>query len=350
MRHKGLFAIEAVSCFRERCLLEFGFWLLPRRTVLLQCFMTDTKEFVVAPEESGLRLDSFLARQLPDWSRSQLQKLIRSRQVEIGSCVIEKAGASVRAGDCVRISLEKRPEPRAVAEELPIDVVYEDDDLVVINKPAGMAVHLGAGITSGTVVNALLFHIRQLSAAGGDERPGIVHRLDKMTSGLMIVAKNDFAHRKLAADFKARAVQKTYTALVHGRLIQDGGVINSPIGRDPMRRLRMKTGGLRAREARSSYKALRRFARFTLLQVFPHTGRTHQIRAHLSSIGHPVVGDTLYGAPARIRVRGREQNTLPRTFLHASALSFAHPRSGNLISLEAPLPEELQNFLDLISD
>jgi 23S rRNA pseudouridine1911/1915/1917 synthase len=324
--------------------------LRPCRTVLLRYFMTDTKEFVVAPEDSGRRLDSFLVRHLPDWSRSQLQRLIRSRRVEIGSRVIEKAGESVRAGDCVRVSLERKPEPRAVAEALPMDVVYEDDDLVVVNKPAGMVVHLGAGITSGTVVNALLFHIRQLSAAGGDERPGIVHRLDKMTSGLMIVAKNDFAHRKLAADFKARAVQKTYTALVHGRLTEDVGVIDSPIGRDPRRRLRMKTGGLRAREAQSSYKALRRFAHFTLLQVFPHTGRTHQIRAHLSSIGHPVVGDTLYGAPARIRVHGREKNTLPRTFLHASALSFKHPRTGNLISLEAPLPEELQNFLDLISD
>lgn len=310
--------------------------------------MTETREFTVIPAEGGQRLDVFLAQRLPDWTRSQLQRLIRSGLVEVNSHPARKAGEMTLAGDRIVVHLA-RQDSRAAPEELPLDVIYEDDDLAVINKPAGMVVHVGAGNPSGTLVNALLFHLRHLSSAGGEERPGIVHRLDKMTSGLIIVAKNDAAHRKLAAGFKNHKVQKTYTALVHGRVAKDEGIVNLTVGRDPVRRLRMKAGGLRARKAETRYRVLQRFPRFTLLQALPRTGRTHQIRVHLSALGHPVVGDVLYGAPARIRLPHGERKTLARTFLHASALTFEHPRTGLSVSFEARLPAELREFLELIT-
>src|SRR6266568_4771425 len=287
--------------------------------------MSETSEFVVSPEDSGRRLDVFLARHMPEWSRSQLQRQIRSGLVTIGPRTVYKAGEAVAAGDHIGIRAA-RHELRAMAEDLPLAIVYEDDDLVVVDKPAGMVVHVGAGVKSGTLVNALLHHISSLSRAGGELRPGIVHRLDKMTSGLVLVAKNDLAHRQLAAQFKEREIHKTYVALVHGRV--------------PMR-----PGGIGAREARTRYGVLRRFAHFTLLETEPLTGRTHQIRVHLSSIGHPIVGDTLYRAPARISIGGREQSTLGRNFLHASAIEFNHPRTGQRKSLKARLPDELQEFL-----
>jgi 23S rRNA pseudouridine1911/1915/1917 synthase len=299
---------------------------------------------VVDATESSLRLDIFLAQRLPGWSRSQIQKLIRSGKVQVGSRAARKAGEEITPGEQISVRLEKE-ELRATAEELPLDIVYEDEDLVAVNKPAGMVVHLGAGIARGTLVNALLYHITRLSPAGGAERPGIVHRLDKNTSGLILAAKNDAAHQSLSAAFKARAIRKTYIALVHGRVERDQGEIRAPVGRDPVRRLRMQAGGARAREARTSYRVMRRFERFTLLELSPQTGRTHQIRVHLAWLGHPAVGDTLYGAPARIRMAGREQKTLPRTFLHASALQFQHPRTGDPMLLRAGLPADLENFL-----
>ncbi|HEX5482390.1 MAG TPA: RluA family pseudouridine synthase, partial [Terriglobia bacterium] len=306
--------------------------------------MTETQDLIVILAEGGQRLDILLSRRLPDWSRSQLQRLIRAGLVEVNSHPAHKAGEIIAAGDRVRVHLEK-PDSRAAPENLPLDVIYEDDDFAVINKPAGMVVHVGAGNPSGTLVNALLFHLRQLSSAGGNERPGIVHRLDKMTSGLIIIAKNDAAHRKLAADFKNRKVQKTYTALVHGRVAHEEGAVHLAVGRDPLRRVRMKTGGARARDAETRYQVLRRFPRFTLIQAMPRTGRTHQIRVHLAALGHPITGDVLYGAPARIQFSGHDQKTLARTFLHASALTFEHPRTGLPVSFEAPLPAELREFL-----
>ncbi|HEV2492457.1 MAG TPA: RluA family pseudouridine synthase [Terriglobia bacterium] len=309
--------------------------------------MSETREFVVPAEDAGRRLDVFLARQLPEWSRSQLQRQIRSGQVTIGSRAAYKAGEEVSAGD--RITLRaSRQELRAEAEALPLEIVYEDDDLAVVNKPSGMAVHAGAGVKSGTLVNALLYHIQKLSGAGGELRPGIVHRLDKMTSGLVIVAKNDFAHRELASQFKEREISKTYVALVHGRVSSERGEITKSVGRDPVHRVRMKPGGIGAREAVTRYRVLRRFAHFTLVEAQPLTGRTHQIRVHLASIGHPVVGDTLYRAPARIRSAGREEPTLKRNFLHAAAIQFRHPRTGQSTRFEAPLPAELRDFLGLI--
>ena len=309
--------------------------------------MSDLREFIVAPEDSGTRVDVFLARQMPDWSRSQIQRLIRAGLVTMGARPARKAGEEIEAGECVRVRVE-RQEMRAAPEALPLSIVYEDADLVVVNKPAGMVVHVGAGVRTGTLVNALLHHIGTLSTAGGELRPGIVHRLDKMTSGLVIVAKNDFAHRALAAQFKGRDVHKTYTLLVHGRVANDSGEIKAPVGRDPVRRVRMKVGGIRPREALTRYRVLRRFPYFTLLEAEPRTGRTHQIRVHFASLGHPIVGDMLYGAPGKLRIAGREEKTLTRNFLHASAIGFHHPRTEALVSLRAPLPAELETFLSTL--
>jgi len=306
--------------------------------------MHDLREFIVAPEDSGTRVDVFLARCLPDWSRSQLQRLIRAGLVTVGARAARKPGEEVKAGDRVSVRLESR-EVSAVPERLPLAIVYEDADLVVVNKPAGMVVHVGAGVKSGTLVNALLHHLGSLSTAGGELRPGIVHRLDKMTSGLVIAAKNDIAHRALAAQFRGRDVHKTYTLLVHGRVAKDAGEIAAPVGRDPARRVRMSVGGIRPREALTRYHVLRRFPHFTLLEAEPRTGRTHQIRVHFASLGHPIVGDTLYGAPAKLRMGSREVKTLTRNFLHASAIEFRHPRTGNPVNLGASLPSELEEFL-----
>ncbi|MGH9344892.1 MAG: RluA family pseudouridine synthase [Terriglobia bacterium] len=308
----------------------------------------ETREITAAAADAGERLDVFLAGRFPDVSRSRLRRLIQAGCVETGGRVAMKAGETVWAGDQIRVRLA-REETRALPENLPVGIVYEDSDLVVVNKPAGMVVHIGAGIHSGTLVNALLYHIRQLSSAAGDERPGIVHRLDKMTSGLMLAAKNDAAHRVLAAAFKARTVKKTYTALVHGRVKQNAGAIEAPVGRDPRHRYRMKAGGAQGREALTHFTVLRRFQNFTLLSAMPRTGRTHQIRVHLASLGHPVVGDTAYGAPSTIHLGGSERKTLPRTFLHASALEFAHPSTGRPLAFEAPLPAELAEFLEKLA-
>jgi 23S rRNA pseudouridine1911/1915/1917 synthase len=244
-----------------------------------------------------------------------------------------------------------------MAEEIPLDIVYEDDDLAVVNKAAGMMVHAGAGATEdernrGTLVNALLHRFGELSGVGGELRPGIVHRLDKATSGLIVIAKNDEAHRKLAAQFARRVVKKTYIALVHGWVKQDRGTISSSISRDRVRRTRMTTKRSGGREAITHYTVQKRidskYGKFTLLELGIDTGRTHQIRVHLASLRHPVVGDTLYGASREMSTRNDASISLPRNFLHAAALQLQHPRSGVALSFERPLPEELQGFINKI--
>jgi 23S rRNA pseudouridine1911/1915/1917 synthase len=299
--------------------------------------------------KAGERLDIFLTRQMPDWSRSQVQRLIRSGWVSVGDRLARKGGEEVQAGDVVSVHAE-REELKATPEAVPLSIVYEDEDLLVVNKPAGMAAHVGAGAKSGTLVNALLHHVKTLSSVGGAGRPGIVHRLDKMTSGLVVVAKNDAAHRQLAEQFKSRAVRKTYTLLVHGQVSNAQGKISKPVGRDPVRRTRMRVGGLRPREAVTRYEVIRRFPHFTLLEARPETGRTHQIRVHFAALGHPIVGDTTYGAPGKLRLGGREVATLARTFLHAGSLEFQHPRLHRAVSFSAPLPPELQEFLASLSE
>lgn len=310
-----------------------------------------------SPEASGQRIDHFLAVRL-QVSRARIQELISQKKILVDG-VPSKPSLNLRGGEriCVLGPAERAP-LRAIAEEIPLDIRYEDDDLAIVNKPAGMMVHAGAGATDdarnrGTLVNALLHHFRNLSAVGGETRPGIVHRLDKETSGLIVVAKNDEAHRKLAAQFAGREVRKKYVALVHGWLKKDSGTISSSISRDRSRRTRMTTKQPGGREAVSHYKVVRRldtnFGKFTLAEIKIDTGRTHQIRVHMASLGHPVVGDTLYGAPGEIRVPpGRKTAaalSLSRNFLHAAELEVTHPRTGNAISLHADLPEKLQSFL-----
>ena len=309
--------------------------------------MTVTREFIAPAASAGERLDVFLARQMPDWSRSQIQRLIRQGLVTVDRAPARKGGEQVEPGAHIEVQAE-RQETRATPEDLPLDVVYEDANLLVVNKTAGMVVHAGAGVKSGTLVNALLHHVATLSGAGGEFRPGIVHRLDKMTSGLVIVAKTDAAHRHLSQQFKSREVHKTYVALVHGRVENQHGEMTQPVGRDPVRRTRMKAGGIAARDALTRYRVVRRFPHFTLVEAEPQTGRTHQIRVHWASAGHPVVGDLTYGAPAKLRVGGREEATLPRTFLHAAKLAFAHPLTGEPLTFVAPWPAELAAFLQRI--
>jgi 23S rRNA pseudouridine1911/1915/1917 synthase len=311
----------------------------------------------VNAEAAGSRLDQFLAVHLPNTSRARVQQLIGQGKVLVDGAQ-QKPSFRLNGGE--RIAVEgnvELPPLRAIPEEIPLDVVYEDDDLAVVNKPAGMMVHAGAGATDdernrGTLVNALLHRFGQLSATGGELRPGIVHRLDKETSGLIVVAKNDEAHRQLAAQFSARKVKKTYIALVHGWMKQDKGTVNSSISRDAVRRIRMTTRRPGGREAITHYQVTRRiespFGKFSLLEVRIDTGRTHQIRVHLSSLGHPIAGDALYGAPREIRGKSAPGIGLDRNFLHAAAIAFTHPRSAEPLSFSRPIPLELQSFLDSI--
>ena len=327
-----------------------------------------TRIFEVAADEAGRRLDQFLVARLDGVSRSRIRLLLDQGGITVDGKPVKPAH-KLRGGESVVVSGEAQPPPlRAVPEEIPLAIVYEDDALAVIDKPAGMMVHAGAGATydarnRGTLVNALLHHFQSRSTTAGELRPGIVHRLDKDTSGLIIVAKNDRTHQALSRMFSTRALRKRYLALVHGEVKQESGTINAPISRDLVRRTRMTTRRSEfGRAAVSHYRVLRRldtqFGRFTLVSVHIETGRTHQIRVHMSSIGHPVVGDTLYGAPARIQTtagwmeRSTRKNehakdaiALDRNFLHAAELEFAHPCTGEQLALRSPLPIELTDFL-----
>ncbi len=295
---------------------------------------------IAEPSDSGKRLDHLLHERWPEFSRSRIQDWIKSGRVLVNSAQ-QRASHTVRAGDAIEVEPAELPALRAAPEPIPLKILYEDDDLVAIDKPAGMVVHAGAGIHSGTLVNALLHHFDGLSALGGDLRPGIVHRLDRYTSGVLLVAKNDAAHQKLAAQFSGRKVEKVYIALVHGKVKQDQGRIERPIARDPVRRTRMTARLAEGRPAWSEYRVLRRFERFTLLEVRIGTGRTHQIRVHLSSIGHPVAGDTLYGAPAKVD----GQPALSRYFLHAHRIRFRQPSNDEEITVISPLPGELEDWM-----
>jgi 23S rRNA pseudouridine1911/1915/1917 synthase len=309
---------------------------------------------IIGEDRAGCRLDHFLVSQLADTSRSRIQQLIAQEKVLVDG-KSAKASLLLRGGEQIDIVGEvERPPMHAMPEDILLDVVYEDDDLAVVNKPAGMMVHAGAGATDdernrGTLVNALLHRFGALSGVGGELRPGIVHRLDKETSGLIVVAKNDVAHRKLSAEFSGRRVHKTYIALVHGWLKVDKGTISSPISRDAIRRIRMTTRRTGGREAITRYVVQQRiesdFGKFTLLKVKIETGRTHQIRVHMASLGHPVVGDALYGAPREIRGKSGPAISLSRNFLHSAELQFEHPRTGEQVSLSSPVPELLVEFL-----
>ncbi len=344
------------------------------------------RTLAVPAAAAGKRLDAFLAKALPEISRARVQLLIENGQVRLNSNQ-EKASYKLEGGEEIEIEGEPQPAPlRAEPEDIPLNLVYEDEDLAVIDKPAGMTVHAGAGDADhnrGTLVNALLFHFGQHLSVGARAdipRPGIVHRLDKETSGLLLVAKNDAAHRGLAELFAKRSLSKTYLALVHGSMPGEEGTVNLPIARDPVRRIRMTTRrslDQGARTAVSHWRVLERigskavpcpWGTFTLVEVRIETGRTHQIRVHLASLGFPVVGDTLYGAPQRLKRPGVQAGAqaktqtktsvglqteddapaLNRNFLHAAELQLRHPRTGAELDLKSPLPPELEHLLQIV--
>lgn len=294
--------------------------------------MTGTVTFVCGPEAAGERVDRFLVDRLPDLSRSQIQRLIRSGAVTVNDASVRPA-YRLAPGDQIFVELPTELTPSIRPEAIPLDIVYEDDYLLVVNKPAGMVVHPAAGVFQGTLVNALLAHCPQVADVGGVERAGIVHRLDKETSGLIVVAKDPQTHAALQRLFKRRLVRKTYVALVDGQVQPREGIIEVPIGRDPKVRLRM-TVSRTGRPAVTQYRVVEVFPQHTLLEVRPHTGRTHQIRVHLAWLGYPVVGDRVYG-------RRRPSIPLDRHFLHAVDLAFVHPVTGQKLALTAPLPPEL---------
>jgi 23S rRNA pseudouridine1911/1915/1917 synthase len=333
----------------------------------------------VPTEFAGQRLDQFLAAQLPDTSRARVQVLLEEEKALVNGKAC-KPSLKLKGGETIAILGDATVPPlRAMAEDIPLEIIYEDDDLAVINKPAGMMVHAGAGATDddrnrGTLVNALLHHFTELSEVGGETRPGIVHRLDKETSGLILVARNDVAHRNLSKQFSGREVKKRYIALVHGWPERPRGTITAEISRDTIRRIRMTTRGSGGRTAVTHYEVRERiespYGKFALVDVRIETGRTHQIRVHMASIGHPVVGDTLYGAAGVLRSQtaagkaSRKRKVadpeaseaapdsqpgalrLNRNFLHAASVELTHPRTGQPLSFRAPLPDELTAFLE----
>jgi 23S rRNA pseudouridine1911/1915/1917 synthase len=304
-------------------------------------------EFIVAEGEQGLRMDVFLPQKDPTLSRSQAKRLI-----EDGDAIVD--GKPVRASHRLKpgekVSLRKPPPvpSEIVPEAIPLHILYEDGAIIVVDKPAGMVVHPAAGNYSGTLVNALQHHCRNLSGIGGVMRPGIVHRLDKGTSGLMVAAKSDEAHRHLAEQFKNRQVSKCYTALVHGNLRENEGVTDAAVGRHPVERKKMSTASRRGKAALTRWRVLERFGAFTLLEAKIETGRTHQIRVHLSALGHPVAGDSVYGGSKRAVETPALRTVLkklPRQALHAGRLSFAHPVTGEEMSFESPLPEDMAEVI-----
>ncbi len=320
--------------------------------------------FLVAAEEAGARLDAYLAARINDWSRARIQRLIEDGDVLVGGRTI-KPSYKLRALDEIEAELTPPASADFTPENIPLEIVYEDDDLVVVNKPAGLVVHPAAGISSGTLANALAYRLRnadlglridktasnQQSAISNQQypRPGIVHRLDRDTSGLIVVAKTESSHEKLADQFRAREVFKSYVALVHGRVEHESGTIDQPIARDPRNRTRMAVvrGG---RPSLSLYRVRQRYERFTLLDVEIKTGRTHQIRVHLQWLKHPVVGDAVYGdgrdkTVQDVQVRARI-NALKRQFLHAEQLAFRHPRTDELLRFTSKLPDDLAKLLD----
>ncbi len=294
--------------------------------------------FTAGAASLGIRLDQFLQTQMPEFSRARLQEWIRLGRVLVDGAT-RKPSYELRGSESIEVEPAELQPLKAAPEDEPIVVLYQDADVVAVDKPAGLVVHAGAGHLSGTLVNRLVHHFQTLSSVGGDERPGIVHRLDRDTSGVLLIARTDAAHQSLAKQFASRTVEKIYLAVVHGSVKADRGRIQSPIARDPVHRTRMTTRVATGRTALTDYEVLGRYGKFTYLRVRIGTGRTHQIRVHLSSIGHPVAGDPLYGAP---------KGVLQRTFLHAHRISFDSPSENTRIVVESPLPSELTNWLRTI--
>ena len=310
-----------------------------------------THDLVVGPEAKGQRVDAWLATAIPSHSRARLQALIAEGRILVGG-MPAKASARLRGGESIRVTVPAPRPAEPAPEDIPLHVVYEDACLLVLDKPAGLVVHPGAGQDSGTIVNALLHRVKDLSGVGGVLRPGIVHRLDRGTSGLLLVAKDDETHRSLARQFAGRTVEKEYLAIVHGVPRPKQGRIDTPIGRDPVHRKKMSTRAPRGRAARSDYTVEEALDGAAVVRVRIHTGRTHQIRVHLASIGHPVAGDATYGGTRTPSSRNAGARTalssLSRPALHAARLAFTHPATGERIELVSPVPDDIAQFMDAL--
>ncbi|MGA8220222.1 MAG: RluA family pseudouridine synthase [Candidatus Acidiferrales bacterium] len=311
--------------------------------------LAERVRLTVLAEQAGVRLDRFLASQLPEMSRTHIQLLMDEGRILVDGQAM-KPSHRVEAGATVIVEIPAPPAPGVAAEEIPLDIIYEDADIAVVNKPAGMIVHPGAGADAGTLVAALLnrYGADGLSTIGGPLRPGIVHRLDKDTSGALVIARNDPAHLKLVEEFRDREVQKTYLALLHGRARGESGRVELPVARDLHRRSRMTARRREGREARTDWRVRLRLGAFTLIEADLHTGRTHQIRVHFSALGYPVVGDALYGAPRQERINSQLLPPLGRNFLHAARIAFAHPRTSKRVEFRAPMPESLLSYLKIL--
>ena len=296
-------------------------------------------EFSVDGSENGIRIDRYLSEKNAELSRSYLQKLLKEQGITVNGREV-KANYKVQAGDEIRISLPDLSEPDILPEDIPLDILYEDEDVMVVNKPKGMVVHPSAGHTSGTLVNAILFHCQgNLSGINGVMRPGIVHRIDKDTTGSLLICKNDVAHRDLAEQLKEHSIKRRYRAIVSGNLKDDEGTVEGPIGRHPVDRKKMAINYKNGKEAITHYKVLERFGNATYIECRLETGRTHQIRVHMTSIGHPLLGDEVYGS-------GKNPYHLQGQALHAMVLGFVHPRTGEYLEFTAPLPEYFTNLLE----
>ncbi len=294
---------------------------------------------ILAGEEAGIRIDRYLSDRCDDLSRSYLQKLLKDGGVLVNGKAV-KSNYKVSAGDSITLDVPDAVEPEIEAEEMDLDIVYEDSDIILINKPKGMVVHPAAGHYSGTLVNGLMHHCKaDLSGINGVMRPGIVHRIDMDTTGILIVCKNDKAHNAIAEQLKVHSITRKYYALVHGVLKDETGIINAPIGRHPVDRKKMSINEKNGKEAVTHYRVLRRFRRFTYVECQLETGRTHQIRVHMSSIGHPLLGDQVYG-PAKCPFSGLQGQSL-----HAGVLGIVHPTTGEYMEFSAPLPEYFENLL-----
>lgn len=302
-----------------------------------------TRQIDIIESDAGSRIDKFLSEELSDVSRSYIQKLIKDGQVTVNGKPV-KANYKLNQEDIIVLDEPELKEPDIVAEDIPLDILYEDSDLLIVNKPKGMVVHPSAGHYSGTLVNALMFHCKdQLSGINGVMRPGIVHRIDMDTTGSLLVCKNDMAHQNLAEQLKVHDIKRVYHAIVHGVLKEDEGTINAPIGRHPIDRKKMSIVAKNGKEAITHYKVLKRFRNFTYIQCQLETGRTHQIRVHMASIKHPLLGDSVYG-PAKCPYKLQGQT------LHAKIIGIKHPRTGEYLEIDAPLPEYFQTLLNKLEN
>lgn len=301
-------------------------------------------EFFTVENEEGERIDRYLAEMLSDRSRSYIQKLIKDGHILVNNKPV-KANYRLSCGDMLEVTIPSAKEPDILPEDIPLHILYEDADIIIVNKPKQMVVHPAPGHYSGTLVNALMFHCgRELSGINGMMRPGIVHRIDMDTTGSLIVCKNDMAHQALSEQLKKHSIRRIYEAVVHGGFKEEEGTVSAPIGRHPTDRKRMSTHAKNAREAVTHYKVLERFGEYSYIQCELETGRTHQIRVHMSSIGHPIVGDIVYG-PRRCPFPGLQGQTL-----HAKTLGIIHPRTGEYLEVEAPLPQYFVELLERLRD